>query len=74
MPKGEPTRREAMACLVLVAVWTLVGVWQSLAVFPWDHGGVYTRAEEVVSAAAQAVIVAVLGVWLLGASRLLRSS
>lgn len=74
MAKAKATRREAAVCLTLVAVWTLVTAWQALAVFPWDHGGVYARVELVVSATADAVIVAVLSAWLLGASRLLRSS
>jgi hypothetical protein len=74
MPHSKPTSREAAISLVLVAVWTLLALWQALAVFPWDEGGVYVRAFGVVSAASEAVVVAVLGVWLLGASRLLRSS
>ena len=61
-------------CLALVVVWTSVAVWQAVAVFPWDGGGVYARAASVVDAASQAVIVAVLAAWLLGTSRLLRSS
>jgi hypothetical protein len=43
-------------------------------VFPWDQGGVYARVALVVNAAGDAVIVAVLAVWLLGVSRLFRSS
>lgn len=74
MPKSKPTAREAAVCLALVAVWTLVAVWQVVAVFPWDHGGVYVRAGGVVEAASEAVIVTVLAAWLLGTSRLLRSS
>jgi hypothetical protein len=74
MRSSKPTRREAAVCLALVAVWTSVAVWQAVAVFPWNHGGVYVRASGVVSAASEAVIVAVLAIWLLGRSRLLRSS
>jgi hypothetical protein len=74
MAHPKPTPREAAVSLVLVAVWTLLALWQALAVFPWDQGGVYVRAAEVVFAASEGVIVAVLAVWLLGASRLLRSS
>jgi hypothetical protein len=57
-----------------VAVWTLVAVWQVVAVFPWDRGDAYARVALVVSSASEAVIVTVLGIWLLGMSRLLRSS
>jgi hypothetical protein len=74
VPKTQPTRREAAVCLALVAMWTLVAAWQALAVFPWDHGGVYARVWVVMSAAADAVIVTVLAAWLLGVSRLLRSA
>lgn len=74
MRTSRPTRREAAVCLALVALWTLVAAWQAVAVFPWDHGGVYVRVSGVVSAASEAVIVAVLAIWLLSTSRLLRSS
>ena len=74
MSARKPTPREAAVCLALVAVWTLAAVWQAVAVFPWDHGGVYVRAAGVVSAASEAVIVVVLAAWLLGAGRMPRSS
>lgn len=60
--------------LALVAVWTLVAAWQAVAVFPWNHGGVYVRAVGVVDSASEAVIVTVLAAWLMSTSRFLRSS
>ena len=74
MPKSKPTAREAGVCLALVAVWTLVAAWQTVAVSPWNQGGVYVRTASVVGAASEAVIVTVIAAWLLSTSRLLRSS
>jgi hypothetical protein len=74
MLRSRITSREASVCLAVVVLWTLVASWQALAVFPWNQGGGYVRAASVVDAASEAVIVAVLTAWLLGASRLLRAS
>ena len=61
-------------CLVLATAWALVAVWEALFVFPWDQGGVYLRAVSVVDSVGEGVIVAVIGIWLLSASRVLRAS